>query len=56
MDKTLKCKDCGKYFVFSEKEQDFFQKLYDEGKIKVFVAPKRCPECRKIKKEKKAFE
>ena len=55
MDKTLRCKDCGKTFVFSEKEQDFFQKLFDDGKIKILVTPKRCFDCRKIKKEKQSF-
>lgn len=47
-DKTLKCKDCGKDFVFSSGEQDFFaQKGFDREPI-------RCLECRKAKKGKQS--
>ena len=44
-DKTIKCKDCGKEFVFSVGEQEFY-------KEKGFTNdPVRCPECRRAKKE-----
>jgi len=56
MDKTLQCKECGKYFIYSDKEQAFFQRLLEEGKIKTLATPKRCLDCRKLKKERKAFE
>lgn len=42
-DKELSCVDCGKPFTFTAKEQDFFAK-------KGFTNPKRCPECRRLKK------
>ncbi|MDH7488461.1 MAG: zinc-ribbon domain containing protein [Anaerolineae bacterium] len=39
-DKTLICRDCGKEFVFSAGEQEFFRE-------KGFTHdPTRCPECR----------
>lgn len=39
-DKTLKCVDCGKEFVFTAGEQQFYAE-------KGFTnEPKRCPECR----------
>lgn len=44
-DKTLICQDCGNEFTFTAAEQDFYQQ-------KEFTnEPKRCPNCRKIKKE-----
>ncbi len=43
-DKTLVCQDCGKDFVFTASEQDFYaQKGFTNE-------PKRCPDCRKMKK------
>lgn len=44
MDKVLTCKDCGKEFVFSEREQDFYKEKGFEND------PVRCPDCRKAKK------
>ena len=39
-DKTLVCKDCGKEFIFTAGEQDFFEE-------KGFTnEPQRCKECR----------
>jgi hypothetical protein len=46
MDKNLTCKDCGKEFVFTTGEQEFYT-----GKN--FPDPMRCPDCRKAKKESK---
>lgn len=44
-DKTLSCKDCGKEFVFSASEQEFYaQKGFTNE-------PGRCPECRSAKKD-----
>lgn len=46
-DKTIVCKDCGKEFVFTTGEQEFF-------KEKGFTNdPVRCPYCRKIRKNQK---
>ena len=46
-DKTLVCSDCGKEFVFSEGEQAFYAE-------KGFTnEPKRCPDCRKARKEQR---
>jgi CxxC-x17-CxxC domain-containing protein len=43
-DKTLKCQDCGREFVFSASEQEFFaQKGFTNQ-------PLRCPECRAARK------
>jgi CxxC-x17-CxxC domain-containing protein len=43
-DKSLTCADCGKGFVFSAADQEFFQsKGYTNE-------PKRCPECRQSRK------
>jgi len=44
-DKNIKCIDCEKEFIFSESEQDFFQRRELDD-------PKRCKECRKAKKLK----
>lgn len=43
-DITLKCKDCGKEFIFTEGEQKFYEE-------KGFTNPTRCPECRKARKQ-----
>jgi len=46
-DKTLECSDCGVTFTFSTEEQEFFQsKGYTNE-------PKRCPECRQIRKSER---
>jgi len=43
-DQTLICKDCGKEFVWSASEQEFYQQKGFEN------APVRCSECRALKK------
>jgi len=44
-DKTLTCRDCGREFVFSASEQEFFAE-------KGFTnEPGRCPECRAARKQ-----
>ena len=45
MDKTIKCQDCGKEFVFTEREQEF---CIEKG----FEPPKRCKACRDARKNK----
>ena len=45
-DLNLKCVDCGNDFIFTEGEQSFF-------KEKGLFTPKRCPYCRKQKREQK---
>ncbi|WP_129599732.1 zinc-ribbon domain-containing protein [Anaerophilus nitritogenes] len=46
-DKTLVCKDCGKDFVFTQGEQDFYkEKGFDNE-------PQRCTECRQAKKQQR---
>ncbi|MGI5901114.1 MAG: zinc-ribbon domain containing protein [Desulfitobacteriia bacterium] len=43
-DKTLSCKDCGREFIFSASEQEFYAE-------KGFTnEPGRCPECRAARK------
>ena len=46
-DKTLVCMDCGKDFVFTEGEQEFYQQKGFDNE------PKRCPDCRKAKKQQR---
>lgn len=46
-DKTIVCKDCGKEFVFTVGEQEFFKEKGFEND------PVRCPECRKARKASK---
>ena len=46
-DITLVCKDCGKEFVFTVGEQEFFKEKGFEND------PVRCPECRKARKSQK---
>ncbi len=45
-DKILICSDCGTQFTFTESEQAFY-------KEKGFDEPKRCPACRKLKKQQR---
>jgi len=47
-DKTLVCKDCGKEFIFTEGEKAFY---LEKGFTN---EPTRCPDCRKLNKQKKA--
>ena len=44
-DKTLSCKDCGKEFVFTEGEQEFYKEKGFENE------PQRCPDCRRARKQ-----
>ena len=48
-DKTLVCKDCGAEFVFTAGEQEFYAEKGLTNK------PKRCQDCRKAKKQQKAY-
>ena len=46
-DKTLRCKDCGNDFVFTESEQAFYkEKGFDNE-------PQRCPDCRRARKQQR---
>lgn len=48
-DKKIVCKDCGKEFDFTAKEQEFYQQ-------KGLFEPKRCKECRdKFKENRRNF-
>ena len=42
-DRTLQCSDCGRSFVFTVKDQEFYE---ERG----FSEPRRCPECRAARK------
>ncbi|MBU3114502.1 zinc-ribbon domain-containing protein [Clostridium lacusfryxellense] len=44
-DKILVCSDCGKEFVFTEGEQEFYKEKGFENE------PKRCPDCRRLRKQ-----
>ncbi|PIZ97375.1 MAG: zinc-binding protein [Candidatus Levybacteria bacterium CG_4_10_14_0_2_um_filter_36_16] len=43
-DQTLVCRDCGKEFVWTAGEQEFYKQKGFDNK------PTRCPDCRKNKK------
>ncbi len=47
-DRVLVCKDCGKEFVFSAGEQEF----YAQNDFK--NDPARCPACRKARKQQRS--
>lgn len=46
-DKKITCKDCGKEFVFTVGEQEFYKEKGFEN------SPVRCPECRKARKNQR---
>lgn len=46
-DKTIECKDCGKEFIFTEGEQEFYKEKGFEND------PVRCPDCRRARKNDK---
>ena len=46
MDRIIECQDCGKNFILTESERNFY-------KSKNFPEPKRCKSCRKIRKNKR---
>lgn len=45
-DKKIICKDCGKEFLFTVGEQEFYKEKGFENE------PVRCPECRKARKQR----
>jgi ssDNA-binding Zn-finger/Zn-ribbon topoisomerase 1 len=46
-DRTLVCKDCGKEFIFTVGEQEFYkEKGFDND-------PVRCPDCRRSRKQQR---
>ena len=51
IDAVFKCADCGAEFLFSAKEQHFW---YEERRFYVDSYPKRCPDCRKKERVRKA--
>ena len=46
------CVQCKEEFVWTEGEQRFMNRLFEEGKIQKVVEPKRCPDCRKEKRKR----
>ncbi|WP_333859381.1 zinc-ribbon domain-containing protein [Clostridium sp.] len=46
-DKTIVCKDCGKEFIFTEGEQEFYKEKGFEND------PVRCIDCRRKRKAEK---
>lgn len=48
-EKYIKCRDCGREFVFTTGEQKFYAE-------RQFDNPVRCPECRKAKKARERNE
>ncbi|SHE36763.1 zinc-ribbon domain-containing protein [Clostridium fallax] len=46
-DKKITCKDCGKEFIFTVGEQEFFkEKGFENDSV-------RCPDCRRARKAQK---
>lgn len=50
----LNCMGCGVMFVWTPGEQKFLQSLVEDGKIPSAQTPKRCVNCRRVKKEQLA--
>lgn len=50
-DKEIECstKNCG-VFVWTAGEQDFMNRLLQDGKVDSVTPPKRCPQCRAQRK------
>jgi CxxC-x17-CxxC domain-containing protein len=48
-DRTIRCLNCGKDFVFSVRDQKYYEKLGFKN------APKRCRECRALLKRERQF-
>jgi DNA replicative helicase MCM subunit Mcm2 (Cdc46/Mcm family) len=46
-DKTIVCKDCGKEFVFTVRDQEFYEQMGFNNE------PQRCKDCRNARKNKK---
>lgn len=44
-DKSIICKECGKKFLFNISDQEYYHNME-------FETPKRCPGCRRKKKER----
>lgn len=49
-EKKITCSECNKEFTWTSGEQQFMNKLFEDGKIKSVIEPKRCPSCRQAKK------
>jgi len=47
-DKTLVCRDCGREFIFTVGEQEFYQ---SRGLVN---EPSRCPECRTARRRERS--
>ena len=45
-DKTIVCKDCGREFIFTVRDQEFYKEMN-------FSDPTRCKECRNKRKNSK---
>lgn len=48
VDKVLVCRDCGREFVFSAGEQEFYQSRGLQHE------PRRCPDCRNARRQQDA--
>ena len=48
-DKKIICKDCGREFIWTAGEQEFYQQKGFENQ------PTRCPVCRKARKQQRRF-
>lgn len=46
-DKTIVCRDCGKEFIFTVGEQEFYKEKGFENE------PTRCADCRRAKKDQR---
>lgn len=46
---------CGLDFNWTAGEQAFMNDLLNKGKIQRVIPPKRCPDCRMIKKRERAL-
>lgn len=52
-DINMTCAGCGKGFVFTKNDQQFYSERIDKKTGKAWTPPKRCKECREIEKVKR---
>lgn len=50
-DQTIECSDCGREFVFTEREQAFYASKVDAKTGRPWNPPKRCKPCREARKQ-----
>lgn len=52
-DKEFVCVQCKVKFTWTVGEQKFMQKLLEDGMVLKINPPKRCPDCRAVKRQER---